>query len=62
VTLVYAPPQGNSTRRTVTTGNGGSYADNGYVPDQTGTVHVTASWAGNDTYDGSSATCNVPVS
>jgi uncharacterized delta-60 repeat protein len=61
IKLVYAPGQGSSTQRTVSTSGGGSYSDSGYVPNQTGALKVTATWAGNSAYDGSSASCTVTV-
>jgi uncharacterized delta-60 repeat protein len=60
--VVYKPAQGTSTSRSVTTATGGSYSDHGYVPGQTGTLTVRASWPGNASYDGSSAACTVSVS
>jgi uncharacterized delta-60 repeat protein len=62
IALVYKPAQGSSTSRSVTTTASGSYSDNGYVPSQTGTLTVRATWAGNASYDGSAASCTVTIS
>lgn len=54
VTLTYTKPDGTSLTRTALSGNGGTYADT-YTPTTEGSWSVTASWAGNDDYQGSTS-------
>lgn len=55
VTLSYTQPDGSIISRTTTTKSDGTYSDS-YKPDAVGTWSVSASWAGDDTYGGSSST------
>ena len=54
LTLTYKKPDGSTFTRTATTGSDGSYSDS-YTPDAIGTWSVTASWAGDSTYNGASS-------
>jgi hypothetical protein len=54
IVLDYARPDGSTVKRTVTTEPDGSFSDR-YSPDMSGAWTVTASWEGNEDYEGSSA-------
>lgn len=54
VTLTYKKPDGSTFTRTVSSGSDGSYSDS-YKPDVVGSWSVSASWAGDSTYDGASS-------
>jgi hypothetical protein len=58
VTLIYDKPEGASIQKTVVTGSDGTYSD-GYVPDGTGQWSVTASWAGDTSYQAASSPSKV---
>lgn len=55
LTLRYGKPDGSTITRTITTGPDGSFSDQ-YSPDMYGAWTVTASWEGNEEYEGSSTT------
>lgn len=54
VTLTYKKPDGSTFTRTVSSGSDGSYSDS-YKPNVIGSWNVSASWAGDSTYDGASS-------
>jgi cobalamin biosynthesis Mg chelatase CobN len=54
VTLTYTKPDSNTLTRSATSATDGSYSDT-YTPDVAGTWSVTASWAGNDNFFGSTS-------
>jgi hypothetical protein len=54
VTLTYTKPDGTTLSRSVTTGADGTFGDD-YTPDTAGSWSVKASWAGNDSYLGSTS-------
>ncbi len=54
VTLIYDKPEGASIQRTTVTEADGAYSD-AYAPDGTGRWSVTASWAGDASYQGASS-------
>jgi len=54
VTLTYTKPDSTTLARSVTSGNDGSYSDT-YTPNAAGTWGVTASWAGDTDFFGSTS-------
>jgi hypothetical protein len=54
VTLTYTKPDSSTITRSVTTKPDGSYSDQ-YTPEATGSWSISASWAGDSTYDGATS-------
>jgi hypothetical protein len=54
ITLTYTKPDATTINRTSTTGTDGTFTDT-YSPDVVGSWSVSANWAGNDNYFGSSS-------
>jgi hypothetical protein len=60
VTITYAKPSGTSVTHSVTTDSNGKFSDS-ISADETGNWRITASWPGNEAYEGSSTTATVTV-
>jgi len=60
VTITYAKPSGTSVTHSVTTDSNGKFTDS-ISTDETGNWRITASWPGNEAYEGSSTTATVTV-
>jgi hypothetical protein len=60
IVLDYGRPDGSVMKRTVTTEPDGSFSDR-YSPDMSGAWTVTASWEGNEDYEGASTTRSLTV-
>lgn len=60
ITITYAKPSGTSVTHSVTTDSNGRFSDS-ISTDETGNWRITASWPGNEAYEGSSATATVTV-
>ena len=60
ITITYAKPSGTSVTHSVTTDSNGKFTDS-ISTDETGNWKITASWPGNEAYEGSSTTATVIV-
>ncbi|MGC8935033.1 MAG: hypothetical protein ACP5LN_07755, partial [Thermoproteota archaeon] len=60
ITITYIKPSGVSVTHSVTTDSSGKFSDS-ISTDETGNWKITASWPGNEAYEGSSATATVTV-
>jgi len=60
ITITYAKPSGTSVTHSVTTDSNGKFSDS-ISADETGNWRITASWPGNEAYEGSSTTATVTV-
>jgi len=60
ITITYTKPSGTSVTHSVTTDSNGKFSDS-ISTDETGNWKITASWTGNEAYEGSSTTATVIV-